>query len=337
MIKNLLVFLTSLLLTLIFAELSFRGLEYLHVIPAFGSPAIPPDPGSRKYTAEFIKHDNPHMVYRFDPQDKRVNAQGFRDSDFSVEREAGEYRIAVLGDSVTFGFGIPKDKGFVDLLEADLSANTSRKINVMNFGVMGYDSKAEVENYKEFVKPYHPDLLLVAFVLNDTMTPRTLVEIGQENKKAENNNSSNIAQLLKYSHLFVWIEHTLSKGDQKNMVDAIYHLSYEDGNQNWIRVTNAVAELANLAKTDDVKIAAVIFPLLDDFEHYQFTREHKKVAALFNEQHIPTLDLLGAFSRNSYLDYFRHPSDTTHPNELGHQIAASAIAEFLENQSLVPQ
>ena len=228
-------------------------------------------------------------------------------------------------------------KGFVDLLEADLSANTSREINVMTFGVMGYDSKAEVENYKEFVKPYHPDLLLVAFVLNDTMTPRTLVEISQENKRAKNDTRSKITRLFEHSHLYIWIEHTPSKGDQKNMVDAIYHLSYEDGNQNWIRVTDAIAELANLAETDDVKIAAVIFPLLDDFEHYKFINEHKKVAAAFNEQHIPTLDLMRAFSRNSYLDYFIHPSDTTHPNALGHQIAASAIAEFLKNKSLVPE
>jgi len=49
-----------------------------------------------------------------------INAQGFRDQERVRPKPSGVYRILVLGDSVTFGFGVQPEESFTRLLEADL-------------------------------------------------------------------------------------------------------------------------------------------------------------------------------------------------------------------------
>jgi hypothetical protein len=50
----------------------------------------------------------------------RINAQGFRDRERVRPKPSGMYRILVLGDSVTFGFGVQPEESFTRLLEAEL-------------------------------------------------------------------------------------------------------------------------------------------------------------------------------------------------------------------------
>ena len=45
----------------------------------------------------------------------------------------GEFRVAVLGDSFTWGFGVPYGERFTEIVEA-----RDRKINVLNFGVEAF-------------------------------------------------------------------------------------------------------------------------------------------------------------------------------------------------------
>ena len=46
-----------------------------------------------------------------------INSKGLRDDETSYEKPEGRFRIVLLGDSFSFGFGVPIQKHFSSLLE----------------------------------------------------------------------------------------------------------------------------------------------------------------------------------------------------------------------------
>lgn len=55
----------------------------------------------------------------------------------STAASAEQITIAALGDSLTQGYGLPEDDGFVPQLEAWLNANGAQEVRVINAGVSG--------------------------------------------------------------------------------------------------------------------------------------------------------------------------------------------------------
>ncbi len=87
----------------------------------------------------------------------RVNAFGMRDAE--VEREPGaKRRIAVLGDSFTWGIGVADDDRFTEALER------ARGVEVLNFGVAGY-APIQYSLMIDSVLAFRPEVVVVAFCL----------------------------------------------------------------------------------------------------------------------------------------------------------------------------
>jgi hypothetical protein len=102
----------------------------------------------------------------------RVNADGFRDRLRERPKPDGVYRILVLGDSVTFGYGVEAEQSFPRLLEDELAERApAAGIEVLNFGVGGYNPYTEVELFKDIGTRYEPDLVIVQFCINDLDDP----------------------------------------------------------------------------------------------------------------------------------------------------------------------
>jgi hypothetical protein len=60
-----------------------------------------------------------------------------------TSKDKNEYRIAVVGDSVTFGTGVSKTEDtFADVLETNLNRKqTRRTVRVFNYGTLAYSVK----------------------------------------------------------------------------------------------------------------------------------------------------------------------------------------------------
>ena len=63
----------------------------------------------------------------------KINSHGIRDKEIPYAKPPGEYRIVMLGDSRTFGFGNNVSDHFTSLLEGYL-----KNVEVVNMGVSGY-------------------------------------------------------------------------------------------------------------------------------------------------------------------------------------------------------
>lgn len=98
--------------------------------------------------------------------DVAVNSHGMRDREYSLEKPSGTYRIAVLGDSKTFGNFLPIADVYTEVLERRL-LGAGYRVEVLNFGVGGYDTVQEVAQLERHGVAFDPDLVVVGYCMND--------------------------------------------------------------------------------------------------------------------------------------------------------------------------
>ena len=97
----------------------------------------------------------------------RINSLGMRDEEFPRQKPAGEFRILLLGDSLTFGIDVEQDEIFARRVATSLRGKSQGTIRVMNGAVQGYDTSNERDWLRTFGFDLAPDLVVVMFYPND--------------------------------------------------------------------------------------------------------------------------------------------------------------------------
>ncbi|MFN0242024.1 MAG: SGNH/GDSL hydrolase family protein [Planctomycetota bacterium] len=96
----------------------------------------------------------------------RINSAGFRDREWTDADRSG-VRIAVLGDSVSFGHDVAEDRVWCRLLESSLRAreavreSAGRHIVVQNFSVPGYGIEHSARVFDDVIAPTRPALVVI--------------------------------------------------------------------------------------------------------------------------------------------------------------------------------
>jgi hypothetical protein len=96
-----------------------------------------------------------------------INAHGLRDEEIPYTKADGEKRVLVLGDSVTFGWGVSQGENFTDRMESILREQTGEQWQVINAGVNGYNTEQEATFLRIEGMRYSPDYVLLIYVSND--------------------------------------------------------------------------------------------------------------------------------------------------------------------------
>lgn len=118
--------------------------------------------------------DRAGLVYELKPDREwiiegrptRTNSQGFRGRE-PLARTAGVLRVAGIGDSVAFGWGVGEEETYLRRLEASLESEAGGEVEVLNFAVPGYNTVQEAIVFRERILPLSPDLIVLGYVLND--------------------------------------------------------------------------------------------------------------------------------------------------------------------------
>lgn len=98
-----------------------------------------------------------------------INSEGLNDlGEYSKQKADNVYRILVFGDSFTFGTYVNTAESYPEVLEKNLiNSCKSKKIEVLNFGVQGYDLEFMIERMRLKGNDYNPDLVIFLLKEND--------------------------------------------------------------------------------------------------------------------------------------------------------------------------
>ncbi|CAN5375514.1 hypothetical protein BH10ACI3_BH10ACI3_05500 [soil metagenome] len=103
----------------------------------------------------------------------QINSDGFRDVEHAVEKPAGVYRIALVGDSYVEGLQVSRDEMFSNFVGAVVGrcrAPDSQRVEILNFGVSGYGTAQELLLMRQKAWKYSPDLVLLVMTTNNDIS-----------------------------------------------------------------------------------------------------------------------------------------------------------------------
>lgn len=153
----------SLLVSICAVELGIRtvdplGISYYELIGDYSRGKMPDE--------HLLFRHKPSWETRYGDVLVTYNERGLRDRPILPKAE-GEYRILALGDSVTFGWGVPQNQIFAFRLEQLLQGRLQRPVRVINSGVGGYNTVQEVTYFKQEGITFQPDLVMLTYIQND--------------------------------------------------------------------------------------------------------------------------------------------------------------------------
>lgn len=95
--------------------------------------------------------------------DVEINAAGYRDDSRTHAKASGVRRVLLLGDSVTFGWGVRRDERFGDLLADRLGDG----VEVVNLACPGYGTDQELWTLERDGLAFAPDVVVLTMIMND--------------------------------------------------------------------------------------------------------------------------------------------------------------------------
>jgi hypothetical protein len=98
---------------------------------------------------------------------QEVNSLGYRGAERPPAKPSGVYRIAVVGDSYTYGLGVASEDSLPAQLESVLARARLEHVEVLNFGVPGAAIEDAIERVRCFAGRWEPDLVLFLLYADD--------------------------------------------------------------------------------------------------------------------------------------------------------------------------
>ncbi len=318
---------------LLLLEVGVRGLQLFELLPVLNRATF--DSNAECATASdcgsdsvLVTSDNPVLYLELNPEHPSINSYGMRDREYAIDAEEDTRRIALMGDSVAYGYGVSLEDSVGKRLESMLNASpsTTGHYEVMNFGVSGYGTRAALEFFELSARQFEPDVVVVAYVMNDPLTTQALVPAVAEVIQKGNS----FERICRYSQVLAWISLNWGRTIAGAQAMESYAPIYDPEGAAWRDVVASLRRFEEYSREDDFKLVVAIVPMLYDFDSYPFATYHEQVIETLEAQGIPYLDLLPEFRKHAAHELRLHDQDATHPNALGHRIAAERLLDFLQ-------
>lgn len=269
----------------------------------------------------------------------RVNAQGFRGPTVPIPKPPGVLRVACVGDSHTFGHGVDEDGTWPRTLQRALEQELgAARVEVMNWGVNGYDTEQEVAQLEERIGRYEPDLVLLQFFVNDTAL-RSTTQADEETLGPADAKPKGapdwMSWMARYSRCAEYVATRITRSAQLDVLGRTMSAQFDDGRPGWLRCRELLAATQSKLSKDGIEFAVVLYPLLVEWDGEMLSHDPlARVDAFCRGASIHCFDLGHEFDGQD-LDTLRvHPLDF-HANERANEIAGRAIAGRLIESGLL--
>lgn len=269
----------------------------------------------------------------------RINSDGLRErEEIKPQKPAGQRRIVCIGDSFTFGWGIPVEQGWVRLLEDDLRKDKG-DVRTINCGASGTVCVNEyVFGLRNRFAKYDPDAVILTICLNDLLpssglnfidpVPPTGIVLLDMARSAFGRSPLDLDPERD------WVQELMDlprdQAEAGGLCDASrpWEAMWSQGvPQKKLREAKAWCEQRQ------IPFLVVIWPFLQGLgegKHYPWQKMHDLVASDLKEAGIPLLDVLPALKGTADEELWVTPADP-HPNPKAQQLALPSIADFVRS------
>lgn len=254
----------------------------------------------------------------------RRNVWGYRERDFAAWPEPGTYRIAVIGDSLTYGQGIAEEERVSNRLEASLKLGGDR-FEVLNFGIPGAEYEQNTDSLALALEHAHPDFVLIQWFTNDVSDPdmkmpRPIPLAWKAHKLIQ-----------PYSALY-FLMNTKWGEIQRSLdlvpVEDYYERDYGTPDRPLAKRARARLErMLSLAREQGVPVAMVLWPptLDEDGPYSAYDFIYDQVLDTCSSENVFCLDLRPIFSTNRAGNQLVVNRYDGHPSGRANELAAEAI------------
>ncbi len=258
------------------------------------------------------------------------NRDGFRDDlPLPVFRKPNQQSIVFVGDSFTFGHGVknPADR-FTDRLRAHWDRERPERVLVSNASLPGTDIRMLADTLvADLYREPHPiDLMVYVFVPNDIeyCDDRTAHHV--ESLAAMEPRGWLFGDTYFYNLLWYrWQSWSRPEG-----TDYYGYLKGAYTSEPWPRFTTELDQLRETCKYRGTRLAIVAFPFLHDLgTEDSFSVAHEQLGKYCQTHDTPFLDLRPALAPHVSEGLVVNRFDS-HPNPRAHELAAAALAPWLE-------
>jgi len=268
------------------------------------------------------------------------NSSGYRDDHFWTDKDQRETRIAFLGDSYTFGYGIKNMQDrYTELLGQKLRAacTEGKTLKTYNFGLPGNQSATYVKQLSAEVMRYQPDAIVMEYYLDDIdgdrppeLSRRPIEETIYAYKR-----QLILSFLLQRSYfLEYWYIRLASRlSPQHNWGELInYNETLYRDPQVWQRHLGSLQSIiASTRGTIKIPLVVFILPLSHRLgPDYPLTDIHQKLVDYFTSLDVPVVDMLPVLNQYRPEQIMVSRRDF-HLNELGHQLIADNLYSLVKD------
>ena len=258
--------------------------------------------------------------------DVSINRHGMRDRDFLPTKRSGVVRVAAIGDSITFGWGVPQDEVYARRLEQELNhlqpAGSERRFEVLNFGVGNYNTVDEHRMLRQRVFDFSPDIVLVGYFLND----------------AETAGRQEASWLLRNSAFAVWLWGRLDALQRrfgwKEDYGAYYAALYQRDRAGFIDMRKALQGIVLDCQERGIPVVVAMLPELHDLKNYPFLSIHATIGEVVSSSGAHFVDLLPSLDGLEASETWVSPDDA-HPNSMTHARYGAYLGQKIDWASLV--
>lgn len=267
----------------------------------------------------------------------QINGFGYRDDHFFQDKDEKELRIAVVGDSFTWGQGIENYQDrFSNILEQKLAERCGEpnRVKAYNLAQPGEN----ISNYlDELIRMnrFKFDGVIVGYYLND-------IESGESIRNKQYcyqdlfcyKNNKLLSEILdnSYSLQYLW-----TRVNSRFIFPKFNNACYKDSIQSkfedpeiWLKHLISLKEIIDYNQKRNIKTVVAIFPFLNqigpDYPAYGIT---SRLTKFLEDNHVPFVDLTLPFSEYPAKDLIANPHDL-HPSELAHRVAAEELFKLLD-------
>jgi hypothetical protein len=301
---------------------------------------------------------DPSVGYELRPGSRdgktRISSAGLRDREYEPTAAPNTWRLAAIGDSITYGSGVPQEAGFSAQLEALLDArrtDTAPRIEVLNFGVPGYNVEQVVARLATLAPRFAPNAIVYGYALNDPQAFSIEAEALRRLQRdlGPGDGTRWFDRVLAHSRLFLLARRVALERRSREALRAdmpndpayeaakrgdrsAYFRSIHREGESAARLARGLDALAAFSRERSAPVLVAIFPLFQRDDHggpEALADVHAFVAAEVEKRGLRALDLLPVYLAATRALGSDLAVDFMHPDPIGQRVAAYALLEWM--------